>query len=203
MVEKKQYYNQKVHAISREEAGLLFNMLSAKGKILDVACGSGDLGRHAPQGCTMYGFDHDVKVKSIKGYKEAKVVDLEKVKYLPYAKGFFDGVICKDILEHLDDPLAATQKIAAALRDGGRLLITVPNANPKNVWNDYTHRRGFTRGAIRMLCEDTGLKVIKISHSGGIPGFGILKLNRLANLLVNIPLLGMPFRTGWMVVCQR
>lgn len=40
--------------------------------------------------------------------------------------GGFDVVICTEVIEHLDDPKGAIQKLAASCSPGGRVVITCP-----------------------------------------------------------------------------
>lgn len=39
----------------------------------------------------------------------------------------FDKIICSEVLEHVDDPLKVMRNLVESLRDGGKLIITVPN----------------------------------------------------------------------------
>jgi SAM-dependent methyltransferase len=45
---------------------------------------------------------------------------------LPFADGFFDGVLATDIIETLPDPEPALRAIHRVLRPGGRLLCNIP-----------------------------------------------------------------------------
>ncbi len=60
--------------------------------------------------------------------------------------GEFDGVVCAEVLEHLDNDREALTEFAQVLRPGGFLLVTVP-ANPYRYdWTDQWagHRRRYT-----------------------------------------------------------
>jgi SAM-dependent methyltransferase len=46
---------------------------------------------------------------------------------IPYRPGSFDAVFAGEIVEHLLDPEAALRGWVAALRPGGRLIVTTPN----------------------------------------------------------------------------
>lgn len=46
---------------------------------------------------------------------------------LPFADKSMDIVVCKDILEHLLEPLAVLREVRRVLRDDGYVIISVPN----------------------------------------------------------------------------
>lgn len=53
--------------------------------------------------------------------------DLNLSPFLPFRDGVFDIVICKDILEHLLEPIAVLQEVCRVLKDEGYVIISVPN----------------------------------------------------------------------------
>ena len=101
---------------------------------------------------------------------------------LPFADGTFDLVICKDILEHLLDPLSVLKEAIRVLRDDGTIIISVPNhfywpmrlrllLGKGIIWRglitdhgtayrewDYMHIRFFTYKGFRQFLETAGLK---------------------------------------------
>jgi 2-polyprenyl-3-methyl-5-hydroxy-6-metoxy-1,4-benzoquinol methylase len=46
---------------------------------------------------------------------------------LPFASETFDLIICKHVLEHLEEPESAFRELARVLRPRGRLLVLTPN----------------------------------------------------------------------------
>ena len=76
---------------------------------------------------------------------------------LPFDEQSFDGVVLKDVLEHVANPVALVREVRRVLRPGGRVFASSPDAQ-RWVWDDYTHRRPFTRKSFRMLFEDQGLE---------------------------------------------
>ena len=77
---------------------------------------------------------------------------------LPFEDASFDGVILKDVLEHLDDAVAAVREVRRVLRPGGQVFASSPDAQ-RWVWDDYTHVRPFTRKSFRLLFADQGFDV--------------------------------------------
>jgi SAM-dependent methyltransferase len=84
-----------------------------------------------------------------------------------------DGVVLWHVLEHLDDPGAALDRIGAWLRPGGALLIGVPNlaslhaaiGGPRWLHLDLPrHRHHFTPAGLRKLLWRHGLVVEREHH---------------------------------------
>jgi SAM-dependent methyltransferase len=67
--------------------------------------------------------------------------------------GAYDAVVLLDVLEHVEDDLAALQAISRKLKPSGRLLLTVP-ANPA-MWSAHDvahhHHRRYTSEAVSSL----------------------------------------------------
>ena len=122
---------------------------------------------------------------------------------LPFKDGVFDGAIAKDIIEHVEQPLLLMQELKRVTKPGARLAIVTPRGIPRAVYADYTHRRGFTRGAMRMLMEDSEWKVEKLTRIGSVPLAGRLKAIRLIPVLLKVPGVGHYFGTNWLVVASR
>jgi len=113
-------------------------------KVLDVACGRGEIVRHcAHLGADAYGFDY--AHAAIKLSKELIARDPERAsgvmalaqadaKHYPYPARVFDRVLMFDIVEHLHpwELHAALVEARRVLKDDGRLIIhTAPN-----IWYD-------------------------------------------------------------------
>lgn len=108
--------------------------------------------------------------------------DLNLGPSLPFADHTFDLVVCKDILEHLLDPLAILGDAKRVLREDGEIVISVPNhfywpirlrillgkgliwrgplsdhAHDYQEWN-YMHVRFFTYKGFRKFLDTAGLR---------------------------------------------
>ncbi len=55
--------------------------------------------------------------------------------HLPFPHGYFDKAILSEVLEHVDDDVAALRSIKRVLKPGGLIAITVPNANYPFWWD--------------------------------------------------------------------
>ena len=71
----------------------------------------------------------------------------------------YDLIAILDVLEHVDEDRAALVGMAAKLKPGGRILITVP-AHPW-MWSAHDvvnhHKRRYTRRTLRKVVADAGL----------------------------------------------
>lgn len=71
-----------------------------------------------------------------------------------------------DVLEHLDDPIAALRHIRSLLRPGGLLMVTVPAL--RLLWTQHDelnhHRTRYTRQELRSELEDSGFQVVDLRY---------------------------------------
>lgn len=123
--------------------------------------------------------------------------------YLPFATGGIDGVLAKDVLEHVDDVLSVLGELHRVARAEGRLVLTVPRAVPRAVWADVTHKRGFTSDALEKALTLTGWRVSRRCRIGSVPGIRRCGLERYLLNVLQVPGLGHRFGTNWLVIAER
>ena len=139
-------------------------------RLLDVGCGGAWLGDH---------FDNytgiDVSPEAVEAARSRgrQVLLVNGDEPLPFDEGNFDGVVLKDVLEHVAEPVALVREVRRVLRPGGRVFASSPDAQ-RWVWDDYTHRRPFTRKSFRKLFEDQGFHVDQLGYESVMPGTGIV-----------------------------
>jgi SAM-dependent methyltransferase len=139
-------------------------------KLLDVGCGSAWLAEHYSDYTGIDGSPEAVAAAAAKG-RQVTLADVDEP--LPFADASFDGVVMKDLLEHVADPVAVVRESRRVLRSGGHVFASSPDAQ-RWVWNDYTHRRPFTRTAFRRLFADNGLTVQHVGYESVMPGTSIV-----------------------------
>ena len=123
------------------------------------------------------------------------------VQHLPFRPASFDGILAKDVLEHVGDFLLALRELRRVVKIGGSLVVVVPRAIPRAVWDDVTHVRGFTRRALEGALAHTGwMPEGAPRRMGGVPGVARLRLQWCLPALLRLPGLGHRFGTNWMVV---
>lgn len=156
-----------------------------KGSLLDLACGEGILTSHYE-----HFFDEVVGVDAAKKHliKARERISRGKF-YHSTIEEFnlskkFDNIFLLLILEHVKDPVAVLKKASSFLKENGKIIVHVPNANAINRRlavkmgtlisceelspfdiNVVGHRRSYTIDSLNLDIRKAGLKTI---NSGGI-----------------------------------
>jgi SAM-dependent methyltransferase len=90
-------------------------------------------------------------------------------------QGFFDYALCQNVLEHIEDDVAALAGVVDALRPGGTLAILVP-AHPflyGRLDRAFGHHRRYTRAALQTLVAAAGAEIVSLRsfNTLGVPGW--------------------------------
>jgi SAM-dependent methyltransferase len=139
-------------------------------KLLDVGCGTGWLAEHFSDYTGIDGSSDAVVAAQAKG---RSIVQGDVDQPLPFEDAAFDGVVLKDLLEHVDDPVEVVRETHRVLKPGGLVFASSPDAQ-RWVWDDYTHRRPFTRKGFRLLFADQGFTVDRVGYESVMPGTSIV-----------------------------
>lgn len=184
-------------------------------RLLDVGCGAGLTALHAKQSLGVQEaigveFVEFAAAEAAKHLDRVHVGDIEQMQ-LDYPDGYFDCILCADVLEHLRDPWAVLRSLRRLLARDGVLIASIPNIRHARVLAkilfdrfeyepsgilDRTHLRFFTRHTIIQLFETTGYRP------------SIVGCNRSRSwkfTLLNLATLGLarPFSIVQYVVCAR
>ena len=173
------YYEPKLGYTSSHSMAI--NAVSNNSKILDLGCNEGYIGKELKKkGCYITGIDRNT-IKDKRNIDNFIKLDLNRIEEFPIIDKF-DYILILDVIEHLNNPESLLDKV----RENSKLkcptvIITVPNIAffftrfqllfshfnyGKQGILDLTHRRLFTFGSIKKLCEASGYKIKKIV---GIP----------------------------------
>ena len=83
-------------------------------------------------------------------------------------EGRFDVVLCEQVLEHVEDPVAAARHLAGLVREGGLVVVSTPfmiRVHELPMYGMYDYWR-FTPRGLRRLLETSGLEVEEVGHWG-------------------------------------
>jgi SAM-dependent methyltransferase len=139
-------------------------------RLLDLGCGSAWLAEHFADYTGVDGSPEAVRAAAQRG---RTVLLADAGEPLPFADDAFGGAVLKDLLEHVADPAAVVREVRRVVAPGGRVFASSPDAQ-RWVWDDYTHRRPFTRKAFRLLFADQGWTVERVGYESVAPGTSIV-----------------------------
>jgi len=170
------------------------------GRVLEIGCGSGaTLGwlRQDHQAGHTVGVEIAVAAadQARSFVDEVFCLDFERHD-LPGDTQRFDLILCLDVLEHMVDPWAVVDRLAARhLESGGTLIVSLPNVRHYSVvlpllfggrWDyedagllDRTHLRFFTKASAKALLSHPQLGPVTCSAVG----FGGWSAKRVLNVL--------------------
>lgn len=159
-----------------------------RGSVLDVGCGRGLLGEALEAiGFQVSGIEaHPVALEAARP-RVAQLLALDLTDFAAVEADLggqrFDYLLFADVLEHVGDPLGTLKFYQGFLKDGGRLIISVPNVA---VWDnrlrlffgkfdyadsgvmDRTHLRFFTFKSAGVLVREAGFEVTRLTLTPGV-----------------------------------
>ncbi|MBX7153400.1 MAG: class I SAM-dependent methyltransferase [Candidatus Kapaibacterium sp.] len=159
----------------------VFQFIPECDTILDVGCATGlnlkvlkEMGR-----CKQtYGIEYveEVAKQAQQNIDNVLCADVSAAD-LPYPDKFFDVILCLDVLEHMENPWRAVEKLKRVLKDDGVLIASIPNIAYipviiKLIFRrfdyedsgvmDRTHLRFFTLRSMKQMFQNAGFIVTKV-----------------------------------------
>jgi SAM-dependent methyltransferase len=140
--------------------------LPARPRILDAGCGSGrnmvDLARLGDvTGVELS--QTSVQLARARGVGE---VIAGSVLAMPFADASFDLAVSLDVIEHLQDDLAALVEIRRVVAPGGWLMVTVPAY--QWLWSGHDvinhHHRRYTRRSLHAVAQRAGWRQVRATY---------------------------------------
>lgn len=193
------------YSMSKPISEMYWRMLKvSSGSVLDVGCGRGGFGLAKPTTIDLYGVERDSAVAEMcANYEDVFVADVSNLTP-DFLDGIdFSGVLARDILEHIDAPWNLLNLLYDRMRPGAVIICSVPKADPKVVWNDYTHVRGFTKHAISSLLENSGFEVIQVFPMSGYSLATKYKFASFLPVIAKIPLVGRLMNSWHCIAVKR
>lgn len=131
-------------------------------RILEIGCGTGHNLPMLGQFGEVDAIEIDAAARDMASQRLGKPVMASPLPSLEgVADGSYDLVAILDVLEHIEADRDALLGIAAKLKPGGRILITVP-AHPW-MWSAHDvvnhHKRRYTRRTLRAVIVSAGLRL--------------------------------------------
>lgn len=153
-------------------------------RVLEIGCGMGaTLGyiKNSYKKAQVYGIELVGDVAKLGGKYLPNIIagNIEQME-MPYPKGFFDYIICADVLEHLHNPEEIVRKLGIYLKPSGAMIASIPNVMHYSILLDLlkgnftyqdsgildrTHLHFFTLNEIMAMFRRCGYQVKTVSGS--------------------------------------
>jgi 2-polyprenyl-3-methyl-5-hydroxy-6-metoxy-1,4-benzoquinol methylase len=175
------------------ERGVIANFLPKHyANVLEVGCASGGFSRHLPKAKQLWGIEPNASAAERARKHFAKVLQgtyNEAEDKLP--DGFFDLVICNDVIEHMPDHDDFLRRLRVKLKPGAILVGSLPNVRHVTslvkllIFKDWpytdsgildrTHLRFFTEKSMRRMFAQHRLSVESMGGVGSVISNGFLR----------------------------
>jgi SAM-dependent methyltransferase len=135
-------------------------------RILDAGCGSGrnmvELARHG----AVTGVELSQTSVALARERGVGEVIAGSALEMPLADASFELAVCLDVIEHLQDDLAALRELRRVVAPGGSLLVTVPAY--QWLWSGHDeinhHHRRYTRRSLQSVAERAGWSQLRTTY---------------------------------------
>jgi SAM-dependent methyltransferase len=133
-----------------------------RGRCLNAGCGEGLYWPFLESfpGVTLID-DIDISVSPdrwVHGRKTEHRMSQGSLTELPYENASFDGCLCTEVIEHIQDHGKAVAELSRVLRPGALLLTSVPQTPAP--WDPNHARQGYTLAEFTHLLEGAGFEVL-------------------------------------------
>lgn len=168
----------------REPSALLAYVPASAQRVLDYGCGDGTRGRLLKERGTaeVVGAESDTKAveRATQVLDRVFSGDLQTLE-LPFPDGYFDCIVCEDVLAQLRDPKPVLERLARVLSSHGLLVVTAPNLRyyktvvmlAEGRWT-YEDRGILARDHLRFF---TTQELVRLLQSGGFEARGCTALS--------------------------
>ena len=163
--------------------GLLRLWGNRSGKdVLDVGCGFATTSQHIQKlGNRVSGVESNSDAIRVARTRIAEVIEADLQEFATDRK--FDAIIFADVLEHLPWPVGVLRRYTSMLKDGGSVIVSLPNVG---LWSvrlgllfgrfhyddtgvlDRTHLRFFTRANALEMLRAANLEVVRRTYNPGL-----------------------------------
>ena len=139
----------------------------ADAKILEIGCGTGHNLAMLGQFGRVDALELDDEARALAEKRLGrKVMSAPLPRLAGVRKAHYDMIGAFDVIEHIDDDHAALASIAARLKPGGKLVMTVPAH--QWMWSAHDvanhHKRRYSKRALKQLIESSPLKLDRVGY---------------------------------------
>ncbi|MET3437411.1 class I SAM-dependent methyltransferase [Sphingomonas sp. 1185] len=144
-----------------------YGKLPGEARILEIGCGTGhNLPMLAGFG-NVDAIEIDPAAREIASERLGKPVGAAPLPELPgIERGAYDLIAVLDVVEHIEDDVAALAAMKSCLKPGGKILIAVPAH--QWMWSAHDvvnhHHRRYSKGTLVSAIEKAGLRPRKLTY---------------------------------------
>ncbi len=138
-------------------------------RVADIGCGWGGLTETLAPWGDVVGIEPSEAARAEAERRGVEVLEGD-ADALPLEDASIDLAVSTDVLEHLDDDVAAVREIARVLVPGGAALVTVPAYPRLFSGHDRAldHRRRYTRETLLEAIRGGGLEPLRVTNFNSI-----------------------------------
>ena len=148
-----------------------FTNLNLSNKILDAGCGTGGvISRINKDEKLIIGSDTSLE-SLVWGRKRDRIINgvQASITSLPFRDETFDITLSNEVLEHVEDDLAALKELCRVTKH--RIIITVPAH--RYLWTDsddiLLHKRRYSKSQLVTLIKKSGMHIVTLKTFGIVP----------------------------------
>ena len=139
----------------------------ANARILEIGCGTGHNLLALRQFGEVEGLEIDPAARALAAKRLGQPIAAAPLPQLDgIAPAAYDLIAALDVIEHVEDDAGAIAAIAARLRPGGKLLMTVPAH--QWMWSAHDvanhHQRRYSKSGLRRLLETSPLQIDRMGY---------------------------------------
>jgi 2-polyprenyl-3-methyl-5-hydroxy-6-metoxy-1,4-benzoquinol methylase len=150
--------------------------------VLDVGCGFATTSQHIQKlGNRVTGVESSAEACRVARERIGEVIEADLQDFTTARR--FDAILFADVLEHLAWPIGVLRRYTSMLKDGGSVIVSLPNVG---LWSvrlgllfgrfhyddtgvlDRTHLRFFTRANALEMLRTADLKVLRRTYNPGL-----------------------------------
>jgi SAM-dependent methyltransferase len=156
-------------------------------RLLELGCGTGlfarDVLRLRPDvdfvGLDLSAKGVEIAGRGVPGARFFQQDFTQPIKLEERYRGWATHVVCSEVLEHLDDPVAMLRNVRALFAPRCRIIVTVP-AGPMSAFAKHIgHRRHYTQRLLETTLRHAGLDVAEL-RGAGFPFYNLYLLATIA-----------------------